>query len=95
MPMRPLRNVIATLLLGYALTGAAATPTQVDINTADALQLAEVMDGVGPAKAEAIVEYRKAHGPFGSLDDLGLVKGIGQSTLERNRERLTVGKSAP
>ena len=94
MPMKPLRNVLATLLLGYALTGAAA-PSPVDINTADALQLAEAMDGVGPAKAEAIVEYREAHGPFGSLEDLGLVKGIGQSTLERNRDRLTVGKQAP
>ena len=42
-------------------------------------------------KAEAIVEYRKANGPFKSADELALVKGIGLKTVERNRDLIAVG----
>jgi competence protein ComEA len=69
----------------------AASP--VDINTADAAALAEVIKGVGPAKAQAIVAYREKHGPFKSVDDLTLVSGIGTKTIENNRDNLTVGVS--
>jgi competence protein ComEA len=65
----------------------------VDINTADARTLDRVLIGVGPAKAEAIVEYRKSNGPFGSADDLVKVPGIGPSTLEKNRARIRVNES--
>ena len=50
-----------------------------------------VQEGVGPAKAEAIVEHRKANGPFKSADELALVKGIGLKTVERNRDLIAVG----
>jgi competence protein ComEA len=93
--MKSVRNVLASLLLGYAIQAVAAPGAPLDINTADAMTLAEVMDGVGPAKAEAIVDYREENGPFSSLDDLVLIKGIGAATLDRNRERLTVGKPKP
>jgi competence protein ComEA len=93
--MKSVRNVLASLLLGYAVHAVAAPEIPVDINTADAMALAEAMDGVGPAKAEAIVDYREENGPFSSLDDLVLIKGIGAATLDRNRDRLTVGKSRP
>ncbi len=62
----------------------------VNINTATAEQLADAMKGVGPSKAQAIVDYRKAHGPFKSVDELVQVKGIGLKTVEKNREQLTV-----
>lgn len=91
--MSKLRNFVGALLLGCALQAAYAEP--IDINTADASTLAEVMVGVGPAKAEAIVEYRKENGPFASVDDLALIKGIGTATIEKNRERLTTVKPAP
>ena len=65
----------------------------VDINTADAVTLAEAIKGVGPAKAQAIVAYREKHGPFKSVDDLTLVSGIGTKTIENNRDNLTVGVS--
>ena len=58
--------------------------TKVNINTANAEQLALVLDGVGDQKAEAIVRYRETHGAFKSANDLVEVKGIGQSTLEVN-----------
>jgi competence protein ComEA len=62
----------------------------VDINTADATTLASAINGVGEKKAAMIVEYRKAHGPFASVDDLVGIKGIGAGTIQRNRDNLTV-----
>lgn len=60
----------------------------VNINQADELGLAAALIGVGPAKAKAIIEYRKQNGAFKRVDDLVLVKGIGPATLEKNRDRL-------
>ena len=91
--MSKIRNAIGALLLTAALHSMAAGPT-VDINTADAATLAEVMVGIGPSKAETIINYRKTNGPFSSVDDLTLVKGIGKATIAKNRERLTVSKAA-
>jgi competence protein ComEA len=62
----------------------------VDINSADAETLAGSIDGVGAQKAIAIVEYRKANGPFSSVEDLANVQGIGMKTIDRNRNKLTV-----
>ncbi len=92
--MQKVRKLVGALLLGYALQGACAEPL-LDINSADAAALAEVMVGIGPAKAEAIVDYREQNGPFASVDDLGLIKGIGDATIKKNRERLTASKPAP
>lgn len=57
----------------------------VDINTADANSLAAELNGVGQKRAQAIVEYRKSHGPFQSADELVKVKGIGNAVLDKNR----------
>ena len=62
----------------------------VDINTADAETISAELKGVGLSKARAIVEYRKKHGPFKSPDDLSLVKGIGERTVEINRANIRV-----
>lgn len=66
----------------------------VDINTADAATISAELKGVGLSKAHAIVEYRKKHGPFKSPDDLSLVKGIGERTVEINRANIRVGGGA-
>jgi competence protein ComEA len=83
-----IRKTLAALAitLAFALTAAAATP--VDVNHASAQTIATSLDGVGMAKARAIVAYRKAHGPFKSTDDLRNVKGIGDGTLARNRDAI-------
>ncbi|BCJ08282.1 hypothetical protein PRtIB026_A20440 [Pseudomonas sp. RtIB026] len=62
----------------------------VDLNQADASTLQSQLSGIGKAKAEAIVAYREAHGPFQSVDELLEIKGIGNALLERNREKLRV-----
>ncbi len=48
------------------------------------------LSGIGEKKAQAILDWRSANGPFGSVDDLTKVKGIGAKTLQKNRHRLTV-----
>ncbi|MDX5371142.1 MAG: helix-hairpin-helix domain-containing protein [Pseudomonadaceae bacterium] len=63
---------------------------RVNLNTADAATLEEGLLGIGPTKAQAIVEHRNSNGPFASVDELLEVKGIGPATLEKNRGRLSV-----
>lgn len=60
----------------------------VSINTASAEELAQVINGVGLKKAQAIVSYREEYGPFKELDQLQEVPGIGSALVERNRARL-------
>ncbi|AMA46798.1 ComEA family DNA-binding protein [Pseudomonas alabamensis] len=66
------------------------TAATVDVNKADVATLQSELTGIGKSKAEAIVAYREAHGPFTSVDELLEVKGIGSALLERNRDKLTL-----
>ena len=61
----------------------------VNINTATAEQLSQ-LDGIGKAKAEAIIVYRQQHGQFKSLDDITQVRGIGKAILDKNRSMLAL-----
>lgn len=63
---------------------------RLDLNKADALTLQKELNGIGKAKAEAIVAYREANGPFASVDELLEIKGIGNALLERNRDNVMV-----
>jgi competence protein ComEA len=58
--------------------------TKVNVNTANAQQIAKALNGVGIKKAEAIVAYRTQNGPFKSTADLMKVKGIGPTTVQKN-----------
>lgn len=85
------KKTLAALALSLALTGMAfAEIAPVDLNTATAEQLAEALTGVGQARAEAIVAYREENGPFQHIDELVNVRGIGLSTVDRNRDRIKV-----
>ncbi|WP_176507344.1 MULTISPECIES: ComEA family DNA-binding protein [Pseudomonas] len=64
--------------------------SMLNLNTADAPTLQKELNGIGKAKAEAIVAYRDANGPFASVDELLEIKGIGNALLERNRDKLVV-----
>ena len=65
----------------------------VNINTADAETLSAELEGVGLNKAEAIIQYRETNGPFRSASDLVEVKGIGERTVEINRDNILVQAS--
>lgn len=67
------------------------TVLYVDINNDSAEKLADLLDGVGQVRAEAIVAYRDESGPFATPEDLMNVQGIGPATFENNRDRIRVG----
>ncbi|WP_186333747.1 helix-hairpin-helix domain-containing protein [Paenibacillus xylanexedens] len=56
--------------------------SKIDVNTAPVSKLTE-LPGIGEKKAQAIVDYRNAHGPFAKVSDLTKVKGIGMKMLEK------------
>lgn len=75
---------------GWCAKEAAEPVKAVNINTADAATLADGLVGVGQSKAEAIIAYRKQHGPFKSLEQLAEVKGIGDKLVQKNHDRIVV-----
>ena len=90
-------SVLFSLMLG--VSHAQSNPTSalasssvalININTADVDSLASQLDGIGPERAKAIVEYRENQGAFASVDDLVKVRGIGPALLQKNVERLVV-----
>ena len=93
--MKFLSTLLSTLVLSLALAGAAMAGETVNINTADAATLDRVLINIGPSKAQAIVDYRKAHGAFRSAEQLAEVKGVGLKTVEKNRDRISLGGATP
>ena len=84
--------LVALLLLAGQPAVAEGAP--VNINTASAAELAS-LQGIGAAKAQAIVEHREKNGQFNTVDDLKLVRGIGDKMLEQLRPQVTIdGKGA-
>ena len=61
-----------------------------NINTASQAEL-ETLPGIGPAKAQAIIQYRQENGPFKEIADIQSVSGIGPVIFENLRARITVG----
>ena len=85
-----MKVTIRTLVLMAACLPMWSFAGPVDINTANAETISSELNGIGLAKARAIVEYREKYGPFKSADDLSLVKGIGDKTVELNRANIRV-----
>lgn len=74
--------LMAALLFASALPAfAAEAKGKVNVNTADASQLA-LLPRVGPSLAKKILDFRKQNGPFKSTDDLMLVRGMGEKTYQ-------------
>ena len=72
-------------LVAYAGMAFAA----VNINSATKEQL-EALDGIGPVKAQAIIDYRKKNGPFKSLDDIKKVDGVGDATFDKIKKDIAL-----
>jgi competence protein ComEA len=82
-----MKQFILTVCLFFFLT-ATAFASAININTATQMDL-ETLPGIGPAKAEAIIAYRKVH-KFESVDDLAKVKGIGEKSMVKLKELITI-----
>ncbi len=76
---------------GIPAEAAAPEDLRIDVNTATAEEL-ETLPGIGPTLARAIVRHREENGPFGSVDELLEVSGIGEAKLDNIREDVTVGE---
>jgi competence protein ComEA len=101
-----LSSLLFAVIASFSLAAVAAEPPKtesakpaavqvaqvavVNLNTADVDTLQRELAGIGETKAKAIVAYREEHGNFASVDELLEVKGIGQATLEKNRDKLSV-----
>lgn len=81
----------ATAVPASAREAAKAGPARLDLNRASASDL-ERLPGVGPVLARRVVDWRAAHGPFRSVEQLNEVKGIGPKKLARLRALVTVGR---
>ena len=88
------KAVVVGLLCGLVLgpignAGASDAGGRIDINSASAAELAK-LPGIGPSKAEAIVEFRQKE-PFVKAEDLRKVKGIGDKLYDSIKDQVTVG----
>ena len=80
-----LNALFLTLILTFS---GASIAQEINVNTADAQSIADSLNGVGIKKAEAIVAWRTKHGNFTDLVALEQVKGIGQKTVEKNKDNI-------
>jgi competence protein ComEA len=85
--MKTITTLAALAALAISSVTAAAP---VNINTADAAEIADALNGVGLSKAQAIVDYRAAYGLFSQANEIVFVRGIGESTYENNRSDILV-----
>ena len=85
-----MKRMLMALVLWLVSSAAVAA---LNLNTATKDELV-ALPGIGPAKAQAIVEYRTQHGPFRSLDELRKVKGIGEKLFLQLKPELTLGGAA-
>jgi competence ComEA-like helix-hairpin-helix protein len=94
--MRGVARGLCLLFLFVAVTSGApafAHADLVNINTADLAAL-ETLNGIGPSKAQAIIDYRTQHGPFASIDQIMNVSGIGTATYAKIKDYITVGDAS-
>lgn len=83
-----MKKLLLILVVCFAYIGSAFAA--IDLNTATQAQL-ESVNGIGPVKAKAIIEYRARNAPFKSVDDLANVKGFGKKTVDNVRPEVSVG----
>lgn len=70
-------------------TGGATNSDKINLNKASQAEL-ETLPGIGPSKAQAIIEYRETNGPFKSIEEIMSISGFGEKTFEKLKESISV-----
>lgn len=101
--MKIVKIILITMFLSFSLSNSVVAKTSskeivseqkeaisetVNINKAEAKEIAKVLKGVGLKKAQAIVNYRKKHGSFKAIEEVASVKGIGVATVAKNHSKI-------
>lgn len=81
-------NVIRLLILLSFLLVSSIQAEEININKANAQEIASILKGVGIKRAEEIVRYREQHGEFKNAKELMKIKGIGKKIVKNNEESL-------
>lgn len=85
-----MKTITTLAALAALIISSVTMAAPVNINTASASEIAEALNGIGLNKAQAIVDYRDAYGLFSRADEIVFVRGIGESTYEKNKGDILV-----
>jgi len=80
---------LAQLRLYVPTTAEAKQPQKVNINRAEAWLL-DALPGIGPGRAQAIIDYRQENGQFHHIDELTKIDGIGPAIFDNLKDLITV-----
>lgn len=81
--------IALVMVMAFSVPSWATDQGKINLNKATATELTQ-LKGIGMKYAERIVEFREKNGPFKNVEDLLNVQGIGQKTLDKNKDRITV-----
>ena len=85
-----MKTITSIAALAALIVSSISMAAPVNINSASAEEMAQALNGIGPSKAQAIVEYRETNGLFNQADEIVYVQGIGDSTYQKNRDDILV-----
>ena len=85
-----MKTITSIAALAALVVSSISMAAPVNINTASAQEIAQALNGIGLSKAQAIVEYREAYGLFNEADEIVYVRGIGDSTYQKNKDDILV-----
>jgi competence protein ComEA len=85
-----MKTITSIAALAALIASSISMAAPVNINSASAEEISQALNGIGPSKAQAIVEYRETNGLFNQADEIVYVQGIGDTTYQKNRDDILV-----